>query len=429
MYSFLKNISRKTSKDVVRKLLYNTLKHSFEEVDAQFDELCQCLYSDIIDEEQGKNLFEELLDTLLCIGRNLQEYTNHQMEVIGLDKDCDIKYIEEKLVNYQSITNELKIGFSDGRTHVIRFTRDNAKRNLIVPKYVKFTSLTNETEEILQILYESYQKLYDVIHSDESELVLNRFSKHFQNVKNHITEGKDSYLDIVTRLLDYGAIAEKPKERAIDKGRFGYLDIDCSQRVVYDIVNNTFGDEYYSVYDNPLELIRIIKEKELDNEQVNALFAMVVMLGLQRGVNNPVSRPRGRPPCDFCYTDCIAPIEEILSSDSFKLSRKQKKETFCWLVALFVACAEFVHEDLDGYISAFFRFLNQIGFKIRYGLRYLQMKIREFRQYLRDKQKGGFYEPYDGEATSLWKRRLKRFAPFEKIKGIIIARFTQIKLA
>ena len=88
---------------------------------------------------------------------------------------------------------------------------------------MKFTSLANETEEILQILYESYQKLYDVIHSDESELVLNRFSKHFQNVKNHITEGKDSYLDIVTRLLDYGAIAEKPKERAIDKGRFGYL--------------------------------------------------------------------------------------------------------------------------------------------------------------------------------------------------------------
>lgn len=428
MYSFLKNISRKTSKDVVRKLLYNTLKHSFEEVDARFDELCQCFYADFIDEKQGRNVFEELLDTLLYVGRNLQEYTSHQMEVIGLDKDCDIKFIKDKLVNYQLITQELKGGI-DGRIHTVRLTSDSAKRNLIVPKYEKFTSLANETEEVLQIIYESYQKLCDVIYSDESEQVLNRFNKHFQNVKNHITEGKDSYLDMLTRLLDYGAIVKKPKERAIDKGSFGYLDIDWAQKVVYDIVNNTVGDEYYSVYDNPLELIRIIKEKELDNEQVNALFAMMVMLGLQQGVNNPVSRPRGRPPCDFCYTDCIGPIEEILSSDSFKLSRKQKKETFCWVVALFVACAEFVHEDLYGHISAFFRFLNQIGLKIRYGLRYLQMKIKEFRQYLRDKQKGGFYEPYDGEATSLWKRRLKRFAPFEKIKGIITARFTQIKLA
>lgn len=428
MYSFLKNISRKTSKDVVRKLLYNTLKHSFEEVDARFDELCQCFYADFIDEKQGRNVFEELLDTLLYVGRNLQEYTSHQMEVIGLDKDCDIKFIKDKLVNYQLITQELKGGI-DGRIHAVRLTSDSAKRNLIVPKYEKFTSLANETEEVLQIIYESYQKLCDVIYSDESEQVLNRFNKHFQNVKNHITEGKDSYLDMLTRLLDYGAIVKKPKERAIDKGSFGYLDIDWAQKVVYDIVNNTVGDEYYSVYDNPLELIRIIKEKELDNEQVNALFAMMVMLGLQQGVNNPVSRPRGRPPCDFCYTDCIGPIEEILSSDSFKLSRKQKKETFCWVVALFVACAEFVHEDLYGHISAFFRFLNQIGLKIRYGLRYLQMKIKEFRQYLRDKQKGGFYEPYDGEATSLWKRRLKRFAPFEKIKGIITARFTQIKLA
>lgn len=428
MYSFLKNISRKTSKDVVRKLLYNTLKHSFEEVDARFDELCQCFYADFIDEKQGRNVFEELLDTLLYVGRNLQEYTSHQMEVIGLDKDCDIKFIKDKLVNYQLITQELKGGI-DGRIHTVRLTSDSAKRNLIVPKYEKFTSLANETEEVLQIIYESYQKLCDVIYSDESEQVLNRFNKHFQNVKNHITEGKDSYLDMLTRLLDYGAIVKKPKERAIDKGSFGYLDIDWAQKVVYDIVNNTVGDEYYSVYDNPLELIRIIKEKELDNEQVNALFAMMVMLGLQQGVNNPVSRPRGRPPCDFCYTDCIGPIEEILSSDSFKLGRKQKKEVFCWVVALFVACAEFVHEDLYGHISAFFRFLNQIGLKIRYGLRYLQMKIKEFRQYLCDKQKGGFYEPYDGEATSLWKRRLKRFAPFEKVKGIIIAKFTQFKLA
>ena len=429
MYSFLKNISRKTPKDVVRKLLYGTIKHAFDEVDAQFDELCQCLYSEIMDDSRGKYIFEELIDSLLCIGENLIEYTNQQMEVIGMDKDCDIKYIKEKLVNYLLITTELKGGVSEGRTHAIRFASNYAKRNLIVPKYDKLFSLANEMEGVLQILCESYQKLYDVIHSDESELVLNRFNKHFQNVKNHITEGKDSGFDILSRLLDYGVIAKKPKEREIDKGRLGYLDIDLPQRIVYEIVNKTIGDEYYSAYDNPLELIRIIKEKKLDNEQVNALFSMVVMLGLQRGVNNPVSRPRGRPPCDFCYTDCIGLIEEILSSNSFKLTRKQEKETFCWVVALFVACAEFVHEDLYGHISAFFRFLNQIGLKIRYGLRYLQMKIKEFRQYLRDKQKGGFYEPYDGEATSLWKRRLKRFAPFEIIKENIIKIFIQLKLA
>ena len=93
MYRLLDNISRKTPKDVVRKLLYGTLRRAFEEVDAQFDELCQFFYSDIIDEIRSKSVFEELLYTLLNIGENLSEYTNQQMEVIGLDKGSDIKFI------------------------------------------------------------------------------------------------------------------------------------------------------------------------------------------------------------------------------------------------------------------------------------------------------------------------------------------------
>ena len=87
MYRFLDSISKKTPKDVVRKLLYGTLKNSFEEVDAQFNELCKLFYTEIIDVTRTKSALEELLDTLLNIGENMSEYTNQQMEVIGLDKD------------------------------------------------------------------------------------------------------------------------------------------------------------------------------------------------------------------------------------------------------------------------------------------------------------------------------------------------------
>ena len=186
MYRFLDSISKKTPKDVVRKLLYGTLKNSFEEVDAQFNELCKLFYTEIIDVTRTKSALEELLDTLLNIGENMSEYTNQQMEVIGLDKDCDIEFIHEKLVNYQLITNELKGGIIDGRNETIRFTPDAGRRNILVPKYEKFLSLADETEEVLQILYESYLKLHDTIRSNKSEQVLNRFNKQFKNVKDHL---------------------------------------------------------------------------------------------------------------------------------------------------------------------------------------------------------------------------------------------------
>jgi hypothetical protein len=60
--------------------------------------LYQCLYFEKIDEIRSKDVFVDLLDTLLCIGSNLTKYTSQQMEVIGLNKDCDIKYIKDKLL-------------------------------------------------------------------------------------------------------------------------------------------------------------------------------------------------------------------------------------------------------------------------------------------------------------------------------------------
>ena len=250
MYRFLDNISSKTPKDVVRKLLYGTLKSAFEEVDAQFDELCQFLYADIIDEIRSKSVFEELLDTLLYIGENLSEYTNQQMEVIGWDKDCDIEFIHDKLVNYQLITNELKGGIIDGRNETIRFTPDNAKRNLKLPKYEKFLSLANEIEEVLQILYESYLKLHDTIHSNKSEQVLNRFNRQFKNVKDHLqTKSYLSGYDIFEGLLCHCEVRKQPvPEKATD------IFKDCGGFNLFfsKAVEKSIGNEFYSVYDNLL---------------------------------------------------------------------------------------------------------------------------------------------------------------------------------
>lgn len=435
MYSFLKNISRKTSKDVVRKLLYNTLKHSFEEVDAQFDELCKCLYSEFINEKRTTDVFEELLDALLHIGENLSEYTKQQMEVIGLDKDCDIKYIKDKFSNYQLIINELKGGISDGRNHTIRFTPDNAKRNLIVPKYEMFLSFTKEIEEVLQILNESYQKLYDIIYPKESEQVLNRFNKQFENVKNHLqTEISTGAYDLPERILKYldvckEPVSTKPVNLYRDCGAFGML--------ISKAVEESIGNEFYSVYDNPFELAKTIQTKQLDNTQVNGLLMAVAMVGIlsekQYGIENCSSRPRGRPPRDLCYEDCIEPLMEIVKDiqERFtsKVKRTNRKMFFNWSVAAVVVLLQQYGDKFYGCISAFYRFFEQIGCKIPYGLRYFQKRINDFSTYLRDKVNGGFNDAFDEGPTKSWARKLKIFAPLEKFKNIITEKFIQLQMA
>lgn len=435
MYCFLDYISRKTSKDVVRKLLFRNLKYAFEEVDAQFDELCQCLYSDIIDEKQSKCVFEEILDTLLHIGENLLEYTNQQMEVIGVDKDCDIKFIKEKLANYQLTTNELKGGISDGRSRTIRFTPDNARRNLIVPKYEKFLSFTNEIEGVLQILYESYQKLYDVVYSDESELVLNRFNKQFKNVAGQSTKVSERALEILLEsCTDYSLnqITAKKKNHNSSMYLFDKKSIGLRE-VVFDVLDKTIGDEFYTVYDNPLELARTIQKKQLDNMQVNAFMAMIAMLGKSKVGNNYSPRSRGRPSKDFCYIDYVEWLTEIIETCPVNPSRKLKrvagKQFFNWIVALFVTWGEYLRVDLYGYASAFYRLFEQIGCKIPYGLRYFQRRINDFSTFLKDKLKGGFYDAFDEGITKSWARKLKIFAPLEKLKNIITEKFIQLQFA
>lgn len=425
-------MSRKTPKDVVRKLLYGTIKHAFDEVDAQFDELCQCLYSEIMDDNRGKCIFEELIDSLLCIGENLIEYTNQQMEVIGMDKDCDIKFIKGKLVNYQLITTELKGGVSEGRTHAIRFAPDNAKKNLIVPKYDKLFSLANEMEEVLQILYESYQKLYDVIYSDESELVLNRFNKQFKNVKEHLlTESPLNCYSLTEKLLEFGVVPVSKEAINLFRDCRGF-DILLSK-----VVEESIGNEFYSVYDNPFELAKTIQNKQLDNIQVNELLMTIAMLGMlsekQHGVKNLFSRPRGRPLRNLCYEDCIEPLKEIVQDIQArftpKMKRTDRKLFFNWSVAVVVALMLQYGDKFYGCISAFYRFFERIGLKIPYGLRYFQKKIKDFSTYLHDKLKGGFYEFFDEVPTKSWARKLKRFTPLEKIKDIIIENFFQFNLA
>ena len=435
MYRLLDNISRKTPKDVVRKLLYGTLRRAFEEVDAQFDELCQFFYSDIIDEIRSKSVFEELLYTLLNIGENLSEYTNQQMEVIGLDKGSDIKFIKEKLVNYQLIASELKGGISERRNETIRFTPDNAKRNLLVPKYEKFLSLVDEVEGVLQILYESYQKLYDVIHSNESEQVLNRFNKQFKNVKKHLqTEYFLGRSDFAERVLSYIEVHKKPDPKKITD-----LFKDCPgfDLLISKAVEKSIGNEFYSVYENPLELARIIQANQLDNTQVNELFMAVAMVGMlferQHGVNHLFSRARGRPPRDLCYEDCIEPLKEIVENiqQRFtpKVKRANRKMFLNWSVAIVVVLLQRYGGKFVGCISASYRFFEQIGCKIPYGLRYFQKRIQEFCTYLHEKSKGGYYDAFDERPTKSWSRKLKIFAPIENLKNIIIKKYPHSQLA
>ena len=434
MYRFLDNISSKTPKDVVRKLLYGTLKSAFEEVDAQFDELCQFLYADIIDEIRSKSVFEELLDTLLYIGENLSEYTNQQMEVIGLDKGCDIEFIYDKLVNYQLITNELKGGIIDGRNETIRFTPDNAKRNLKLPKYEKFLSLADEVEEVLQILYESYLKLHDTIHSNKSEQVLNRFNKQFKNVKDHLQTGFSlgSY-DILDKYLNYIEVRKQPVSE-----RLNYFK-DCREFDLFfsKAIGESIGNEFYSVYENPLELARTIQAKQLDNTQVNKLLMAVALAGMlsekQHGVKHHFSRARGRPPRDLCYEDCIEPLKKIVKDiqQRFtpKVKRANRKMYFNLSVAIVVALLQLYGNKFEGCISAFYRFFEQIGHKIPYGLRYFQKRVQQFCTYLHEKSKGGYYDAFDERPTKSWSRKLKIFAPLENFKDKIIEKFIRFQLA
>ena len=125
-YSFLENISI-TSKDVVRKILYDNIVLSFIEVDTQFEELCNNLYAETINAIRTEKIFEELSDILLQICNKVLNYTSQQMEVIGADKDCDIKFINDKLVHYQLNIKELKGGITERRNNTIRFTSDFAK--------------------------------------------------------------------------------------------------------------------------------------------------------------------------------------------------------------------------------------------------------------------------------------------------------------
>jgi hypothetical protein len=57
------------------------------------------------------------------------------------------------------------------------------------------------------------------------------------------------------------------------------------------------------------------------------------------------------------------------------------------------------------------------------------MKIQDFKQYLHEKLKGGFYDTFDEKPTRSWARKLKRFAPLEMLKEKITAKFIQFQLA
>ena len=99
-------------------------------------------------------------------------------------------------------------------------------------------------------------------------------------------------------------------------------------------VEESIGDEFYSVYDKPLELARTIQAKQLDNTQVNELLMAVALTGMlsekQHGVNYLFSRPRGRPPRDLCYQDCIEPLKVIVKDIQKRL--KTTKNLQDWIV-------------------------------------------------------------------------------------------------
>ena len=419
----MENISRKTSKDVVRKFLYNNIKQAFTEADVQFEELDKSLCVDTIDVDRANSAFEELSDDLLCIASNMTAYTKEQMEVIGVDKDCSIDFIKSKIESYQFKIEDLKGGIQESRVKAIRFTPDIARRNLEIPYYDKFISSAKSIEEYLITLQEIYQKLEETLYSEDSEQELNRFKKHYKNVKNQVTEEAHSIL----RELE--AVRKKPAE---------YIDYSSSNYILTNdfsshVLESTVGKEYYSAYNNPQKLIKIIKEKGLDNEQVNAFFRIVALNRVWSEKMDPSTPLRGRPPKDFCFIDDSEFLMELLNTSPVKLTSNIKgtscNKFFEWLVAFFVTLSEYVCTDLYGFISAFYRYIEEIGIKIPYSLRYFQKKINEFRQFIKDKSKGGFYNLLDECPTKSWARRLKRFAPLEKLRDIISQKFIQFQTA
>ena len=100
-----------------------------------------------------------------------------------------------------------------------------------------------------------------------------------------------------------------------------------------------------------------------------------------------------------------------------------------WSVAIVVVLLQRYGGKFVGCISASYRFFEQIGCKIPYGLRYFQKRIQEFCTYLHEKSKGGYYDAFDERPTKSWARKLKRFAPLEKIKEIISEKFIQFQRA
>ena len=438
MYKFLKNISN-NSKNTVRKFIYDNIKQAFDETDLYFENLCYLLYADNINNKQSKETFLDILDTFTCIDNSLKTYIEHQSEVIGVDKDCKVNFIKKKLKQYKLITDELKEDIKKRISKETYFADNKAERHIVIHLYEEFLSYSNELDKKLSILKEKYDELYQMIHSNDSERVLNRFNNHFKDVSNHVTESLTfkPYCDLLSNMV---CVKKKPKSEKLaslnhDGWKRGtpYPITDYFHKVVYDII----GNDFYSVYDQPLELARTIQEKELDNEQVNELFAAITIATLQsnkgHGESKHYSRPRGRPQKDLCYTDCIDVLKEIIKDTRVMYSprkrRTNKKEFFNWSVTVFVSLLMHYKDSLIDCISTFYRLLKQFGMELPFGLRHFQNKIKEYCDFLRDRKKGGFYNIFDGEPTRLWARKLKRFAQFDEFRNIITENYLRPKLA
>lgn len=433
MQGILENIS-KTSQDVVRKLIYKNIKQAFHETDVQFERLCNLLYAESICYSQCKQEFENILDTLECIEHLLTKYTEQQMQVIGVDKDCSIEFIENKLEQYKLKTNELKEGIADRVRHESYFTSNKTERHLIVPLYKKFLSLTNELGDMLNTLLKGYKALFETIYSSDKELVLNRFNNHFRYVANKIYKSSNA----LTLFENVGGFSSfEPKLTDIIEAKTAE-EYPCHPCFLPSITVNIFKEKFENIYDKPDELSRTIIEDRVDNSDINDFFGSLVISKLlydaQNGISNPHHRTRGRPPEDFCYIDYVDFIREtIITTCPIKpkkrLERTDSNHFFDWMVACFVSFANFIGDELYGKIASYYRFLEDIGFTPPFGLRHLQQKINDFRLYLREKKKGGFLNMFDGDFTKKWKSKIRRFTPLEKLQEFISEKFMQYRFA
>lgn len=424
MQGIFENISKK-SLNAVRKILYQNLKQAFQEADVQFNELCNLLYAESIHPAQCKKAFHKVLDTLTCAEHFLTKYTKQQMEVIGVDKDCDIKFLKKKLKQYKLNTFELKGGINDRAKHESYFTSNKTERHLIVPLYKEFLSLTNELDEKLDILMEGYDELYQTIHSSDNEQVLKRFNKHFKNVASQISENSGkTYFDILDKIVAVKKESERPSNKLVE--------CNFSTEVIEKI-----GKSIASIYDKPLELAKTIVKQQWDNSDVDNLFGNIILSKIvydkMKGVDN-LYHTRGRPPENFCYNDCIEALGEMIYATCPVIPKKEPIRTerirlFNWMVALFISFADYIGDELYGKIASYFRFMEDIGFTPPFGLRHLQQKISDFRLYLREKKKGGFLNLFDGGFSKRWKSKIRRFAPLEKLQEFISEKFMQYSFA